>query len=171
MQKPPFKKPAKKAKEIIFPNRLREKVGGVPGKMGTIDPELLKKAESKVSEIAASYNDTARDDIADLQSAFINCRDAGDDQTPYIRAMNTMVHNIRGQGGSFGYPLLTEFATSLFDFTDGLTAASPQQLDIIKAHIDTMHIVVQQKISGDGGEVGRQLQDSLKKAITKYAKK
>jgi hypothetical protein len=167
----PIKKPPPKAKEVFLPNRLREKVGGRPGQSGSIDPEVLKKAEAKVAEIAATYSDTAVDDIADLQSAFQACRDNPENQSGYIRTINHMVHNIRGQGGSFGYPLLTEFAGFLFDFTDNLTAASQPQLEIIKAHIDAMQIVAQQKITGDGGSVGRELKASLKKAIDKYAQK
>jgi hypothetical protein len=165
----PKKKP--KVKQVFLANKLREKVGGMPGKTGSIDPELLKKAEAKVAEIASTYNETARDDIADLQSAFQSCVDAGPDQGSYLRIINHMVHNIRGQGGSFGYPLLTEFAAFLFDFTDGLSQANTQQLAIIKAHIDTMYIVVQQKIIGDGGAVGRDLKESLKKAIAKHSAK
>ncbi len=168
-KKPPSKK---KAKELIFPNRLREKVGGTPGKAGSFDPDLIAKAEKKVEEISLTYTETASEEIFDLQAAYTDCASASsEDQATLLRKINHLVHDIKGNGSSFGYPLLTEFAAFLFDMTDNLLTASPQQLEIIKAHIDAMQVVVNQKIKGDGGEIGRQLKLSLKKAVDKYARK
>ncbi|TAH33115.1 MAG: hypothetical protein EYC62_07345 [Alphaproteobacteria bacterium] len=162
----------RKSREVILPNKLREKVGGMPGKLGSIDPDIISRAEKKVEEISKSYTESASDELAELQEAFVQCSGAeGDAQAPYIRKINRLVHELRGQGSSFGYPLLTEFATFLFDFTDGLKTASKPQLEIIKAHIDTMQIVVIQKINGDGGTVGQQLKQTLKVAIERYSKK
>ncbi len=166
------KKPKKKVKEVILPNRLREKVGGVPGKIGAIDPEIIAKAEKKVQEISQTYADHAGTELQELQKAFSDCQQAqGADQTLHIRKINHMVHDIRGQGASFGYPLLTEFAKSLYDFTENLQSASPQHLHIIKAHIDTIQVVIAQKINGDGGDVGQQLKQTLKIAIERYSNK
>lgn len=159
----------KKSREVILPNRLREKVGGVPGKIGMIDEEIIARAEKKVEEISATYSDQAGEEIAELQDAFAKCMLRDAEQPTYVRKINRLVHDIRGQGSSFGYPLLTEFATFLFDFTDNLQSISPQQMEIIKAHIDTMQVVVNQKINGDGGAVGKQLKEMLKIAIAKYS--
>lgn len=154
---------------MILPNRLREKVGGVPGKMGSINPEAIEKAERKVEEIAVDYPDFAAKEIGELQDAFQKCQEPGGDQAAYLKKINRLVHDMRGQGSSFGFPLLTEFANSLFHFTDTITSASFEQMEIIKAHIDVMHIVAQQKMRGDGGAVGQQLKQTLKIAIEKYS--
>ncbi len=162
-------KKQKKAKTVYMPNRLREKVGGSHGKIGSIDPDIIAKAEKKVEEISANYGSQAVDEVTELEAAFASCKLGDDDQTVYLRRINRLVHDIRGQGSSFGYPLLTEFATSLFDFTDYLEKANEQQLQIIKAHIDVMHVVVHQKMKGDGGAVGQQLKQTLEIAKKKYS--
>lgn len=172
MANPPFDPKKKKSKEVILPNKLREKVGGIPGKMGSIDPAIIARAEKKVEDISKNYTESANTELVELQEAFQKCSAVqGELQTPFIRKINMLVHELRGQGASFGYPLLTEFANFLFDFTDGLKMASGPQMEIIKAHIDTMHIVVVQKINGDGGAVGQQLKQTLKIAIERYSKK
>ncbi len=162
-------KKQKKAKTVYMPNRLREKVGGSHGKTGSINPDILAKAEKRVEEIAADYGGQAIDEVAELESAFESCKLADSDQAVHLRKINRLTHDIRGQGSSFGYPLLTEFATSLFDFTDYLEKANEQQLQIIKAHIDVMHVVVHQKMKGDGGAVGQQLKQTLEIAKKKYS--
>lgn len=167
--KPPKGK-KKKAKVLILPNRLREKVGGRPGKTGTLNPDVITKAETKVEEISVQYQDEAIEEVKILEEAFAACASsAGSAQTQYLRKINRLVHDLRGQGASFGYPLLTEFAESLFAFTDKLETAGAEQLEIIKAHIGVIHVVAHQKMRGDGGEVGQQLKKSLKVAIDRYS--
>ncbi|MCB2106547.1 MAG: hypothetical protein KDE14_02545, partial [Rhodobacteraceae bacterium] len=77
----------------------------------------------------------------------------------------------RGQGGTFGYPLITVFAKSLYDVTKPPCPHDDAMLEIVKAHIDTMRAVIREKIEGDGGEIGQQLFKMLKVAIGKYGGK
>ena len=42
-------------------------------------------------------------------------------------------------------------------------------LEVVKAHIDTMRAVIREKIEGDGGELGQQLFKALKLATAKFS--
>jgi hypothetical protein len=76
---------------------------------------------------------------------------------------------MKGQGGTFGYPLITNFGDSLFKCTNKSEECSDNLVELIKAHIDGMKAVINGRVSGDGGEVGQELLASMNKAVEKYA--
>ena len=85
--------------------------------------------------------------------------------------INLIAHELRGQGGTFGYPLITLFGKSLYDVTKPPCRHTDADLEIVKAHIDTMRAVLREKIEGDGGEIGQALFKALRAAIAKFSPK
>ena len=81
-----------------------------------------------------------------------------------------MAHELRGQGGTFGYPLISVFGKSLYGFTGPGAVYSDSHLEIVKAHIDSMRVVINDRIEGDGGRLGLELSKGLEIAIAKYTK-
>ena len=76
---------------------------------------------------------------------------------PYFKKINALAHDLKGQGGTFGYPLITTFADSLFQFTDAGARQTDNYVQIVQAHIDSIRAVVAGEIRGDGGQTGREL--------------
>jgi hypothetical protein len=64
---------------------------------------------------------------------------------------------MRGQGGTFGYPIITTVAKSLHEAISEGAGRTDNHIEIIKAHIDTMHVVIEERVEGDGGVVGCEL--------------
>jgi hypothetical protein len=156
--------------QLIRPrNTMLERLGGRPGVPGKIDESLLKKAEDRIAEVGASYPDRVKADLDKLVALANQAATAPDRRDEAITGINLIVHEIRGEGATFGYPLLTKFASSLFKFTDGLTSPNAHQLALIKAHVDVMTVVVKNGIKCDGGPLGAQIDQSLAMAIEKYA--
>ena len=76
---------------------------------------------------------------------------------------------MRGQGGIFGYPLITEFSKSLFLSTNRqYNSISDNEYELLKAHIDAIKVVIAERVEGDGGETGRALLAGIQAAIKKY---
>jgi hypothetical protein len=96
---------------------------------------------------------------------------APDQRAKPFREINAIAYEMKGQGGTFGYPLITTFGKSLYDFTEGAAKRNDNHLEIVKAHIDAMKAVVSERIEGDGGEVENLLQEALGKAIDKHLHK
>ena len=90
-------------------------------------------------------------------------------RTSEFEEINLLGHELRGQGGTFGYPLITIFGKMLFDVTGEGCAQDDNAVEIVKAHIDAMRAVIREKISGDGGQVGRALLKSLEAVIEKQS--
>ena len=141
------------------PNLLKKKVGS-----GGLEPSAIRKAEKVFDGLRGEFEEIAGRDVVKLVEAanvlLANPNDLKKRQEVYMLA-----HELRGQGGSYGYPLVTRFGDQLcryLDATDGLDAKS---LVIVKAAADAIAVVINAKVSGDGGDTGRQLVGMLDKAL------
>ncbi len=141
------------------PNLLKQKVGS-----GGLDANAIKKAEKVFDSLRGEFEEIARGDVAKLSLAaaalLVNPNDIKKRQEVYMLA-----HELRGQGGSYGYPLVTRFGDQLCRYLDATDILDAKTLIIVKAAADAIAVVINSKVSGDGGETGRQLVGMLDRAI------
>ncbi|MFZ5609125.1 MAG: hypothetical protein ACOY99_05910 [Pseudomonadota bacterium] len=157
-------------------NVLKDKVAGLAGgkagndaaRLPALDPEVMAQAEKLFEDMAEDYPDWVSGLITQLSDLHHRCVDTPEERRPTFERIAGIAHDMKGQGGTFGYPLITEFASSLYDFANLRGQYSDNQVEIIKAHIDAMRAVIRERVSGDGGELGAQLAQSLKASIEKY---
>lgn len=133
------------------------------------DPSLLQAAEEKIAAMESDYTDWVADSIEELVQAHHRAIEEIEDAPAHLATIHRVALELRGQGGIFGYPLMTQFGKSLYDATHASTAITPQLLDLVNAHIDLIKVVMNQKIKGDGGDVGKELMKSLAEANHKFA--
>ena len=88
----------------------------------------------------------------------------------FYRIRNRLKDKLGGgsPGDTFGYPLITTFAASLYEFTAPKAVIGDNQIEIIKAHIDSMSAVIKGRVKGSGGTLGAELAANLSQAIAKY---
>lgn len=124
----------------------------------TGNADSLSEAEAAVAALAENFVAWIGEDIAKAREALEHARESAGDNREDIRAIFEVVHNVKGQGGSFGYNLLTRIGGSLCDYIrDAKSSADEQQLKVISAHFAAMEFVLEKKIQGDGGDIGKQL--------------
>jgi CheY-like chemotaxis protein len=161
-----------KIKTFIFnlPNRLREKVMGL-GKGGpmVIDPELLKAAEQQLDRMETDYSDWVRGTIKQLTDAYEKAKVDDRQRVAMVAQINRISHDLRGQGTTFGYPLITVFGNSLYDCTNKIEKVPDKLVEFIRAHIDGITAVIRERIKGSGGAIGAELVESLERARTRLA--
>ena len=154
-----------------FKNKLREKTIGL-AKMDnddiTFDEDLMEKAMAVLDDMAEDYPDWVSGLIQQLADVHRRCVDTPEQRFQHFEQLHAIAHDMRGQGGTFGYPLMSNFADGLYDFTGVSTGTSDKNVEIIKAHVDAMRLVIKDRISGDGGDIGSQLKLGLEAAIKKY---
>lgn len=151
-------------------NRLKDKIGVFALKdVPILDPDLIAAAEQQIQAMAGDYADWMRGSISKLETAVTRLENPSTSASAVLVEINRIAHEFRGQGGIFGYPLMTEFGKSLFEATQDRTIAiTPAVVKLIDAHVDSLKVVMQQRIKGDGGPVGRELLESLAQAKRKY---
>lgn len=127
---------------------------------------MLARAEAAVADLAKSYASWAVADVEKCAEILAASRAAGaEDRVALARDIHGVAHNIKGQGTSFGYPLMTRLGQSLCQLTRRKAAFSDADLDLIGAHVEAMRLVLAKEIRGDGGELGDRLGTRLEEKV------
>lgn len=148
--------------EIIHPpNLLKLKVGS-----GGVDPHSLARAEAAVAQLADSYLDWALEDLASLQQHLAAAREEPGAPSRHVQALFQTAHDMKGQGATFDYPLVTEVAKSLCHYVEGRQDRGSQpELAVIAAHVDALAVILRQRMSGNGGALGQKLSKELETLV------
>jgi CheY-like chemotaxis protein len=155
------------AKGVRFydpPRELRRKATSA-----SIDIQQILNVQREMDGWAEDFRDWTTDFIKQIDSALEACRQSAtaDRRKPFNR-INFLAHEMRGQGGTFGYPLVSQVARSLFELTLHNLDRSDACCDLIAEHVRILKAVVREKITGDGGIVGRELISELERANAKF---
>ena len=130
-------------------------------------PDPLRDAEAAVAALADSFLEWIGEDIGRAKQALAAASNRPGDNQTHIRTIFGVMHNVKGQGGSFGYDLLTSVGGSVCNYLRVETAsASDKQLKVIAAHFAAIDFVLEHNLRGDGGEVGDQLIEKIAKLVT-----
>jgi hypothetical protein len=158
-------KPSGEAEFVTPPNYLKMKVG-----TGGIDKEALKEAEIAVQVLGHKmYAKWADTDLDRMKETFERLKTTNLDDPAGIRTMLRICWDMKGLGGTFGYPLVTTITHYLSNYLEHCLEHSEARVvpTIVTAHIDALNVVLTQKISGDGGVIGRELVIGLEKVVLK----
>ncbi len=125
-------------------------------------PEAVRKAEAAVAALAQNFTEWVRADLDKAFALLANARESQPENASHIREIFGVCHNIKGQGGSFGYDLITHFGASLCNFIRDAGSASERKLKVVESHLTAIRFILDRDIQGDGGQVGKQLQAKLR---------
>lgn len=159
---------ARKAQVIPPPDDLKRKA--VNFKKG-LNLELSESETRKVEGVVEASADRFLTEIGDklqavrVQSA--NLSEGDPSVAGYLDAIRSVSLDIKGMGGTFGYPLLSAIAKSLNDFTKKMDTATETQLSVIRHHLDALQVILVQGITGEGGAQEKDLLGALRTATEK----
>ena len=167
-----------RAIHFLLPNKLEDKLGAnaLKGEIG-LDPMVIHAAEARIQSMVGDYTDWVGKHLQRMsRSLSVLVSVSGDDQEAIntvnrkpVAEINRIAHELRGQGGIFGYPLITALGKSLYKTTlDPLMIITEERRTLIEAHIDAIRTVFREKISGNGGEVGSALLREINTAVKRY---
>ncbi|TQV79712.1 Hpt domain-containing protein [Denitrobaculum tricleocarpae] len=130
--------------------------------MKTIDVDAIPTAE----ELQAMFIEGAQEGIAELHRQSTAAR-AGNVAWPEaISVMRGIAHDIKGQGGSFGYPLVTAIGNSLSALLKHERLLSDPGLELLSAHLAALTAIMDKAIQGDGGDLGSSYVERLDALVT-----
>ena len=139
---------------IMPPNNLKRKVG-----KAEVDIEALARAERAVAALADDYLRSVQNDIVRLVSAYEKAQADESQRDAHLQMLFQVSHDIKGQGATFGYPLLTQIGSFLCHYIE----AGASDLRVISAHVDALRAIVAARMTGDGGVAGRTLISQLER--------
>lgn len=152
-------------------NRLKDRaLLGAAGGAAGFDPVQLETAQEQFEEMAEEYVDWVGGTFAELLQAINQASELPiEKRLSSWEQVHRVAHELKGQGGTFGYPLISVIAKSLHECTRPKAPMGDSNVKILKAHGDAMQAVIKGRIGGDGGEIGRELLEGLKQAIAKHS--
>ncbi len=153
--------------EIIQPpNNLKSKVS--TGGPGAVDLDAIARAEQAIANLAGDYVNWAKEDLAKLDAAYAELKASdGTDNKAQLDLIFHIAHDMKGQGGSFGYDLMTAIGDKLCRLVEKIEKASAREIDMVRVYTDAMRVVINHELKGDGGAEGKQLLMGLELVIKK----
>lgn len=126
----------------------------------------LSRANAVVADIAKDYPAWALADVAKGRAALAAAADDAARRGQHIETLFRVAHDLKGQGASFGYALITKLGHSLCTLTrDRARAYEARHFELAKSHLDAIELVLTKGITGEGGKVGRELVAKLESRV------
>lgn len=120
--------------------------------------DYVAEAEAAIAYLNKQFPDRGLRELAEAQDAFAGfCDPANLDHQHSLSQFRTLIHNMKGQGGSFGYPLVTAVCSSFYPLIRPELRQNATQLALVKMHLEALRLIFQRRIAGDGGEIGAAL--------------
>jgi hypothetical protein len=126
---------------------------------------VLARAQAAVTDLAKSFAEAAAVDLDRCAALLRAAREDPATRNPGIRALYGVAHNLKGQGSSFGYPLITRIAQSLCQLTRRERDFTDADLGVMQSHLDAIRLILAKDIKGDGGEAGDKLATRLETLV------
>jgi len=159
--------PDKKIRFYDPPRGIRSKIGGA----APVDLATIERIQRELDEWNDDFVKWTHEYIGRLSQCLVAARGKpANGRRKDFERINRISHELRGQGGVFGYPLVSAVAKSLFELTKDTLDRSDECLSLIQNHIETLQIVLRDEVRGDGGNVGLELLKAMRLANAKFLK-
>jgi len=122
---------------------------------------IMKEGEKEAKSWLDSMVDRLVQLLADLSSETA-------DRVATVKEVHGLAHELRGAGGIFGFPLVTQFGKSLYIWTDAAVPIRSDTIDMIRAHIEVIRITIKQGIKVDNDRFAIEIKAILDRAIRKF---
>ena len=118
---------------------------------------IVQPKDDALAELTEIYLEAARKDVADLESLIDRAfRDPASWSETSVE-IRRITHNVKGQGTSFGYPLMTKIGESLSRLMKAIESPEEPLLKLVEAHISALRLVLEHNIRDEAGERGAAL--------------
>lgn len=153
-----------KVQIINPPNRLKSMIDDGKATKG-IDPNLLAKAEKAMEDVKPQVEEHMKGEVARLQELMGKVAGSAGQDKQALDEMYRTSFELKGQGTSAGYNLLTRFGDSLCRYIEALQQPGVKEVAIIKAHVDSIAVIMHRGIKGDNNPVGMAIVAELEKVV------
>jgi hypothetical protein len=129
-------------------------------KLGGLDAAAVARAEAALKSLSVNFDQWMVDELAKLEAARDAVRARGWTATT-AEALYRRVHDIKGLGTTYGYPLVTRIGASLCGLLHDPDTRMSAPLALVDAHVDGISASIRQNIRSDAEGTGRELAETL----------
>jgi chemotaxis protein histidine kinase CheA len=125
----------------------------------------IANAQAAVADLADQYIGWVKDDLTRLEKAAAALAGTADPER--LTAIYDVAHDIKGQGSTFGYQLVTEIGALLCSYLKDCIKKGRCDGEVIAAHLQALHTVIDNRVRGDAGALGKEILEALRGAARK----
>ena len=157
----------KNVKFINPPNHLKAKAGS-----GGVPETVLVRAQGVMDAFENDFRPDANKLMQSLKKATKTALTAANNNEQFDKEdMIRPIMQLKANGGMFKYQLITDVADICLQFMESVSDLNAEAIDIIRAHENTIGVIIQTDLRGDGGQAGYVLVQELHSACKRYFKK
>lgn len=138
-------------------------------KFGGLDAAAVARAEAALKSLSVNFDQWMVDELARLEAARDDVRAQGWNAAT-ADALYRRVHDIKGLGTTYGYPLVTRIGTSLCGLLHDPDTRLSAPMALVNAHIDGIVASIRQDIRSDTEGAGLALAEELEAQAASVAK-
>ena len=118
----------------------------VPSSGGKSYSEIIRDTDKVIEKNRMRFVRYLADDIKDVQKMFrVYMQDPSDEN---LRPIFDRIHNLRGQGTLFGYPLVTTIGGHFCRYIDNLADGVSPRREVVQTFINSLQVVQAEQIKG-----------------------
>jgi len=150
--------------QVIPPSNLLGAKLGVTGTTGAeMDMDALRRAEEAVAQLQESYPEWVGPDLDRMENLLKEVGSlSGEAQANHLREIFDIAHNIKGQGVSFSYPLMTRIGESLCDFLRTKKKPDAAALRLMEAHAQAMQAIIRDRLQDEKDPLAKKVVAELR---------
>lgn len=127
------------------------------------EDDPVARANDFLERVSTSdYAGWVREDLSSLQAAYRAFHQKPDEDN--VRALSAAFQALQDMGGTFDYPLISEIGFIAVRFLGRAVPASAKELEFVRILEEAMELVIDRKLSGDGGKMGAVLMTNIRTA-------
>ena len=126
-----------------------------------IDAQVFERAQAVIDRLSVEYRERAQQDLENLYMEMELVQTDESDRPQHLKNVRAVLHDMRGQGGTFGLPLITRIAKSLGTYLKSEEAMENPSFEIAQAHLEAIRRVLAENITDQDSERGRQIIEDL----------
>ena len=135
----------------------------IPG----IDPEIWARAEQAVAALGGDFVDQTKMTLDAHRTQLEEMTELP--QGDMLRDVFSFAHDLRGQGGSFGYPLLSSIGGSLCAFLEARDFRLTEgDAVVLRSHFDAAAAILTDEIGGEVDAILQALVTNLSELVDKH---
>jgi hypothetical protein len=149
---------------------IKEKIGMDVNLSEIFTPDRIAQAQKAIDDTQAEFVEWAYKDLVELEHTYRSIAEKPEDApASRVEKVRKIAFSLKCQAGTFGYPLGSEVAKSLYKYTTTHGSYTSGNVVVLRKHIDALQVILQQNIQGEGGKMGAELMTGLEKLVAKFS--
>lgn len=136
----------------------------MPKGLPKIDPEAIRRAEASLQALSTNFDEWIKDEVAKLTSA--HAAFTSDPTSETLKAVYGAAHDLKGQGATYNYPLITDLAGLLCKLLDDATVDfAVKHKALVVAHVQATQAALSEEKHTQEEPEAKALIATLKKRV------